>query len=266
MAAATAKPDRSKTTLLQKLSLGFFHRPTKTAIIWLVVAIMGAASYATLLKREGFPPVASPFALSGGSYLVNDASLVDREIAKPLSQFLLKQDGVKSVQTQSFSNFYSVIVNYEERVDSRQRTAELSKAVTQKQLLPAKATFEIKPYEFGFTPRGDEIVISIFSKSGQPSIEQLVDQAKSTAKFINEQNLPLVKDASILNPLELATNPITGETAINQKSFDRYGIRQDEQNNFFNSVVVGVDAEVGADNLVAGLGKSERLQQTIRAV
>lgn len=102
----TAKTNGSDLKFLQKFSLWFFHRPRKTAVIWLVIALFGAASYGTLLKREGFPSINTPYAISQGSYLVNDPAQVDREVAKPFSNFVTQQDGVKAVQTQSFDNFY----------------------------------------------------------------------------------------------------------------------------------------------------------------
>src|SRR4051794_39146864 len=109
--ASTAKFNR-----LQRLSLWFFHRPRKTALLWLVVALFGLTSYTTLLKREGFPSVATPFSISTGSYLVHDPAKVDNDIVKPLSSYLLKQPDVKTVIGQAFGDYYSVIVNYHEGV------------------------------------------------------------------------------------------------------------------------------------------------------
>lgn len=239
----------AKQTHSQRLSLWFFRRPRKTALIWLVIALFGAASYGTLLKREGFPSVATPFAIAKGSYLVHDPARVDREVGKPLSNFLTKQEGVKSVLTQSFSDFYTTIVNYEEGVNSGAASKTISKKLAKQGLLPTQATFQLEPYEFGFTERGDDLAISFYSQDGQASIEELVAQGQQAAAFIQKRNLPLVQDVSVLNPLEPATNPLTGQTELNQKSFDRYGQRQGGDNKFYTSVVIGVLAENGADNL-----------------
>lgn len=47
--------DKKKLKPLQKYSLFFFNRPRKTALLFLILAVLGALSYSTFLKREGFP-------------------------------------------------------------------------------------------------------------------------------------------------------------------------------------------------------------------
>lgn len=239
----------SDVKFLQKFSLWFFHRPHKTAIIWLIIAVFGAASYATLLKREGFPSINTPYAIAKGSYLVDDPSQVDREVAKPFSNFTIKQEGVKAVQTQSFNNFYLGFVQYDEDVNAGTRSNELSKDITSQQILPPKATFSLSPYEFGFTDRGDDLVISFYSVDGTATTQELVNQATKAAAYIKAKNLPLVQDVSIINPYEQAFDPATGQIQQNQKTFDRFGLREGTNNLFHSSIVIGVKAEDGADNL-----------------
>lgn len=234
---------------LQRLSLFFFHRPRTTAIIWLIVAVFGAASYATLLKREGFPSINTPFSIANGTYLINDAAKVDEQVAKPLSNFLLEQDGVKSVQTQSFTNFYNAQISYEEDVNAKAKSKELTQKIAAAGLLPERSTLEIEPYEFGFTTRGDEIVVAFYDTSGAGDTQKMVAEAEKAAAFIEKQNLPLVESASIINPYEKAFNPITQQPELSQQSFDRFGKRQDSKNVFYPSVVIGIQADKGADNL-----------------
>ena len=59
----------------------------------------------------------------------------------------------------------------------------------------------------------------------------------------------MVQDVSVIDQFEAGTNPVTGQTERAQKTFDRYGERQDSKNNFYNSAVIGVQAKEGADNL-----------------
>lgn len=247
--ARKASAKKSDLKPLQKLSLWFFHRPRKTAIIWLVIALLGAASYGTLLKREGFPSINTPFAIAKGSYLVNDPSQVDKEVAKPFSDFVIDQDGVKAVQTQSFDNFFVMFVQYKEDVNSQTRSSELSKQVEAKEILPSNATFSLTPYEFGFTERGDDLVISFYDPDGKATTEELAAAATKAAAYIEGKNLPLVKDVTIINPYEQAINPINGLPVQNQKSFDRFGERVGNKSNFYKSIVIGVQAEEGADNI-----------------
>lgn len=233
---------------LQKLSLYFFNRPKTTAVIWLVIAVFGAASYATLLKREGFPAVQTPFAVANGTYFVNDPAKVDQQIAAPISDYFLSQDGVKAVQTQSQDNFYSVSVSYESNINAESRTTELRNALAEKKLLPAQATIDFKPFKFGFTERGDDLVVSFFALNGT-SQEELVNKASEAAEFFQSKNLALVKDVSVINPFQKAVNPLTGQAQVTQQSFDRYGERADGKNRFYDSVVVGFVAQDGADKL-----------------
>ena len=233
---------------LQRLSLYFFNRPRRTAILCLALVFFGIASYTTLLKREGFPAIETPFAASQGTYLVNDPAKVDQEAARPLSEFLLEQDGVKSIQTQSFNNFFTAIVSYEESVDAEKRSNELQTAIDQRNILPEQSRSKLEAFKFGYTERGDDLVISFYS-------EQLVDydvliaKAAEAAEIIKNKDLPLVEDASIINPYQTARNPITGQEELAQKSFERYGKRGNNQNQFYQSVVIGIQAVENIDRL-----------------
>lgn len=103
-------PVQSPNRPLQRLTLFFFSRPRLTAGIALAIALFGVLSYTTLLRREGFPPINIPYAIGQGTYFGKDAATIDREVAGPLSDFLLKQPDVKTVQTTSLANFISFYV------------------------------------------------------------------------------------------------------------------------------------------------------------
>lgn len=250
-----SRPNRGKNSTekmksLQKLTLYFFDRPRATALIWLVVTIFGILSYTTLLKREGFPSINTPFAITQGTYLVNNPAKVDNDVSKPLNDFLLKQSGVKSVQSQSFDNFFTVIVTYEDSVkDADAKSAELQKKLDEAKILPEQAKAKIEAYKFGLTPRGDDLGISFYADKNNVPTEQLMAESQKAAEFIKSKKLSLVADVSIIDQFETATNPVTGQTERAQKSFDRYGERQNQQNNFYNSALIGVLAKDGADNL-----------------
>ena len=247
--AKQAGVNKGKLKKLQKLSLWSYRNPRKTALIWLVVVLFGAVCYTTLLKREGFPAINTPFALGTGSYFVNDPAKVDNDVAKPLSKYLQDQKGVKSVQTQSFANFYTAIINYKDNTDSKTRSKELSASIASSHILPDNATLNLAPYEFGFTPRGDNLVISVFSQNPNASTQEIAKNADYAAKYINQQHLSLVKDASVISPFETATDPSTGQKITSQRKFDIFGQREDNVNRFHTSVIVGVKAVNEADNL-----------------
>ena len=248
MSNQTAKPTKH-LSLAQRLSLNIFKRPRTTALVWLVVLLFGVASYSTLLKREGFPTINTPFALAQGSYLVNDAARVNSDVATPLSSFLIKQPQVKNVQVSSFANFYTAQIAFKDNVDARQASRALNQQITAQKLLPAQATVSLKAFEFGFTQRGDNLVISLYDKSGKIPTAQLADSARQAATYLQNQHLSLIQTVSIIDPFSLAKDPLTGELVANQQSFDSYGQKSDTGNTFYNSVVIGVKSVTGADQL-----------------
>lgn len=234
---------------MQRLSLLSFNRPRRAALIWLILVVFGATCYGTLLKREGFPSVNTPFAVASGSYLVNDPAKVDNNIAKPLNAFLVKQSDVKTVQTQSTGNFYTAVVSFKDKTNANTASRDLTRQINNQHLLPTQATLQFSPYEFGFTQRGDDLVVAFYSNDNKASTAELVKKAEQAAAYIKNRHLPLVHDASIISPFEAATNPLTGQKELNQKSFDRFGQRENNDNRFYTSAVIGVKAEPDADNL-----------------
>ncbi len=244
---AKNKTDK-KLTRLQKFTLFFFQRPHKTAILCLALVFFGVASYTTLLKREGFPTINTPFALSQGTYLVNDASKVDKEVAGPLSEFLLKQSGVDSVLTQSFDNFYSAQIGYKEDVDSTKRSQELLEQVKSQKILPDSVNINLDAFKFGATERGDDLTIAFYAENPVDQ-KTLISKAEQASEFIKNKNLSLVSSVSIINPFEEAANPETGASELTQKSFERFGLGQNGKTQFFNSIVIGVTKVKDSDNI-----------------
>ncbi|TAH35172.1 efflux RND transporter permease subunit [Candidatus Saccharibacteria bacterium] len=227
---------------LQKFSLFFFHRPRLTAILALLLVVFGILSYTTFLKREGFPSISTPYALAQGTYFVNNPAKVDSEIAKPLSNFLLDQSSVKSVVAQSYGNFYTVIVSYDEGVDAAKETTKLQDEIKSQNVLPTAATLNFQPFKFGFTQEGDEAVISVTDTTGKLTTEQLTAKAAEAVTYLNGQKMSLVDKLRVVNQFETGA-----EGQVEQKSFERYGLRANEQNRFYNSVLIGVSVEKGAD-------------------
>ena len=253
-----ANESTEKLRPLQKLSLFFFNRPIITAVLCAVLVIFGALSYTTLLKREGFPSIETPFAISQGTYLVNDAEKVDGEVSKPLSEFLLQQDEVDSVLIQSFDNFFVAQVSYKSDISSETVSPKLQSAIQEQNILPDQARNSLEAFKFGFTPRGDNLVISFYSTEGADE-DILISKAIQAAELIESKNLEFVESASIINPNEEATNPVTGETKLTKKSFDRFGIRENGQNKFYESVVIGIKSTEDVDSF----GLEEQIQLVV---
>jgi multidrug efflux pump subunit AcrB len=233
--------------LLSKLSLAVFDHFRIAAIVWAIVVLFGALSYTTFLKREGFPSVDIPFTIVSGTYLVNDASLVDQQVAKPISDIVLKDSRVKSVQTQSRDAFYSVVVQYNEGTDAAQAAKDL-KAKIDTADLPKQAVVTIDSPKFGFTQRGDDAVVSLYRSDGKiGDLHNLADQAEGLSDYIKSKNIPEISTISVIDPFLDGTDPRTNQMVSTQTLFDRYGERAAGVNSFYQSVSVGALKKSGTD-------------------
>ncbi len=235
---------------LQRFALFFFDRPRFTAIVALGVFLFGLLSYTTLLTREGFPSINIPVAVVNGTYIVNDAEKVDAEVAKPISDLALEQDGVQTVQAQSGANFFSVAVQYTEQTDAQAAAKQLEQQVKDKANLPETALVQFNVPYFGVTG-GDtkkiDLTISYFQSSDASSTKQLVSGAEQAAAYLNDNKPSLVKEFFVQDPFKTATNPLTGQAAVVQQSFDRFGKRIDDKNIFHNSIIIAATATNSAD-------------------
>ncbi len=236
--------------LLPKLTSFFFNLPLLTAAIWILVIVFGALSYTTLLKREGFPSVNIPIAIVSGTYFVNDPAKVDSQIAKPITDIALKDSNVKTVQSQSADNFFTIQVQYKEGTDAAKASKSLEQDANNSGKLPKTAIIKYNVPYFGATG-GDiqpiDVAVSFYNKDNISSLTQTTDQAQVAANWLRSKNLSLVKSVFIKNPYENITDPQTGKQVSIQKSFDRFGIRQNNQTQFYNSVIIGIQKTKGAD-------------------
>ncbi len=242
--------EQPRDRLLPKLTMAFFDRPLLTGFIWLSLVAMGIASYTTLLKREGFPSVNIPIAFVSGTYYVNDPAKVDRQVAKPISDIASGQDIVKTVQTQSADNFFNIQIQYADGTDAQVAANTLKTAVESSHLIPKNASIQYNVPYFGATGGDIEQIdeaISFLASSNKVPVSVLAAKAESLVKALQAEHLPLVKDVFVKQPFETVTDPATGKLVSVQHSFDRFGIRRDEKTDFYDSVLVGIAANKGAD-------------------
>ncbi len=234
--------------LLPKFSLFVFDRSRMAAILWLCLTVFGVFTYTTLLKREGFPSVNVPFTIVNGAYLVNDPAKVDHEVAKPVSDIIMKDERVKSVQARSQAMFYSVVVQYKDQgINAGQVGKELEKKIKDAGVLPVQASLNFESPRIGFTERGDDGVISVYAKAKGVSPQDLKKEAESVVEYIKGKNLADIESVSIVDPFINGVDPATGQATISQTKFDRYGVRQGNENKFYDSVAVGFLQKDGTD-------------------
>ncbi len=247
----TVKFTNNDARLLPRLSLAFFDRPRLSAILWLAIMVFGILSYTTLLKREGFPQISTPFSFVSGAYIVNNPTQVDKEVTKPLSDVIVKVPGVKTVTATAFGNFYTVQIQFNESIDAKDGSATVEKAVKDAKILPAKATALFQPLDFGSpNGKGDDILLSLYKLDGSASDEQLVIKANEAAAYLQKSGeVPIAEGFAADDQFVRAPDPITGQPSISQKSFDKFGIRQSETNSFYDSAIIGVKGVANFDVL-----------------
>jgi multidrug efflux pump subunit AcrB len=239
-----------KDRLLPKFTTFFFDRSLITAILWIVLTVFGALSYTTFLKREGFPSINIPVAIVSGSYFVNDPAKVDTEAAKLVSDIALKQNNISSVSSQSAGNFFTVQVQYKEGTDAKTAAKELEQKVKDSGTLPSSAALQFSVPYFGATGGDIEQVdeaVSFYSTDKSVSLSDTVAKAEAAASWLRDKNLSLVQSISVKNPFEKATDPATGQEVTVQKSFDRFAIRENEQTDFHESIIIAIAKKNGSD-------------------
>jgi multidrug efflux pump subunit AcrB len=239
-----------KDKLLPRLSLFFFKRSRTTALIWLMIALFGALSYTTLLKREGFPSISIPLVVVSGSSTTANPADVDTRIAKPVSDVALKQSGVSSVQTTSQAGFFSAIVQYDESVDVNQAKNQLKSAV-EKANLPADAKLSYNAPYFGVTGGMSDgkvdATVSFYRQDNSASLSELTATANQAIEYLNKQDGSQIDKFFLQNPYRQGVDPTTGAAGQVQRSFDSFANRQNNQTNFYQSVVINVAGIKGAD-------------------
>ena len=233
--------------LLPKLSLAVFNRPRLTAIVWITMTVFGGISYTNLLQREGFPSINVPFSVIAGTYFVDDPSKVDSEVTKHIGDLALKDSRVKLVQSHAQSNFYDVIIQFKDGTDANQAGKELGEKIKASKLLPEQATYKVETPKIGFTERGDDSVVSLYAKEKGASTEALLVEGKNLAKYLKDKKIANVEDISVIDPFVEGKDFASGVSETKQIKFDRYGVRENGENKFYDSVSVGIQQKDGTD-------------------
>ncbi len=253
--------------LLPRLGVFVYDHARVAIVLWLCLLVFGAASYTTFLKREGFPSISIPLSIVSGSYLVNDPAKVDAEVAKPLSDIILKNSHVKSVQTQSRGAFYAITVQYAEGTDTTAANKELQSSITSANALPKQATVKVETPKFGFSERGDDLIISTFLWQPGFSQQALKVEAQRVVNYIKDQHIDSIQSISVIDPYVAGVNPTTGQQVESQTYFDRYGERSDgsdgqpPQTAFYQSISIGLTQKKGSDVIKL----NNQLQKTLDA-
>jgi multidrug efflux pump subunit AcrB len=239
-----------KDQLLSKITLWFFDRSRLTASLFLIIFLFGILSYTTFLKREGFPAINLPIASINGTYAAGDAKVVDTEVAGPIAKMALEQPGVVAVSSNSYENFFGVMIQYEEGINAEQSIEQLENTIAKSKTLPIQAQVSYTVPYFGATGPASEridIAVAFFSKNKNQKTSDIISRAELFAESLRKKNLPLVETVTVQDPFDKAINPETGQVINVQQTFDRFGERVGQTNEFYNSVTLGIKAREGFD-------------------
>ena len=226
------------TGILERFSLLFFDRVKLTLFMWAILLIGGVLSYATFLKREGFPPIQVPIAVVSGTYFVDDASAVDGQIAQPVSSTLASVPEVDTVQTTAGPNFFNAVIFFDDAVESEAGVQVVEAVLADRTDLPEDAQLQVNSIDpSGFLNEYD-VLISVYPTE-EASLEQLQTEAEEIAQELAQ--LDGVESTEVREQLVDVENPQTGELSQRQTSFNKIGLRgSDGKLNFYQSVTIGV--------------------------
>ncbi len=132
-----------RTSIITKLASTAAKFWKVTAALWVIVIALGVYAYTVGLPREGFPPVNVPISVATATYFVDDAELVDADIASPLGEAFSDIDSAESVQSLAYPNQAIFIVEFEQDLTSPEGAALLQQVVDAADL-PEAAEFEVQ--------------------------------------------------------------------------------------------------------------------------
>lgn len=250
--------EESKESFLGKLSWLFAKKYRVTLMIWLIVGIFGLLSYTTLLKREGFPPVNLPLAITQGTYFVDDADKIDAEITQPLAKAIETVDGVDTYEATSGSNFYNILITFEETVDPEDGASEVEAAINDQVVLPQGVENNVAAIDPTKFDDQYNLIVAVYEEQDS-DYTTLAQKAELVASELSGASA--IDSAEAVPVLEDTTNP-DGSVSERQTVINKIALREDGETVFYPAVNVGVIKIDGVDDIEL----SEAVQETLSSV
>lgn len=226
-----------KAGWLAKLSLRSVRHPKISAVVWLIIIIFGLLSYARFMQREGFPDVQVPISTVSGTYFVNDRAKVDTEVVKPITEIAKNDKDINKTIATTQDNGFNIVVQYKDGVDSAKASEELSQAIKNTNSIPESANVQYNTINASKFINEYDTLVSLSSES--LSSAELETTANSYAHELSKLIEP--SQAIVVSMFQTGTNPITGQSIRQQKSFDFLAILDNEKLSASNSsVIIGI--------------------------
>lgn len=236
--------------MLEKLSTLTLGRYRPSLLIWLLVLLVGAFSYTTLLDREGFPPVEVPFAVTSGTYFVDDAETVDETVVDTLSQQVSSLDEVVRVQSTARPNSFTIVSEFSGETTSRAGAEQIQDSLQKlDEALPSSVSYSVDPISATQFNNEYDLLVSVFAPDAEdlPSLYDLEQSAAALAIELEQD--ANVQRAEVESQFVEVQIEESGQTQQRQTRFSWYGEAHDGQFVAYESVVVGVIAADGADEI-----------------
>jgi len=221
----------------------FFSEKWKISLLlWIAILFSGTLIYTSLIKREGFPSIQFPLTVVNGTYFVDDAEQVDRDIAQPVYQALKDTSEVDQVNTSAGDNFFSTFIVFNDTVTPEEGT-DLVKDAIARTNIPTEANLSFTTIDPASFLNKYDLLLSVYQKDGT-STHELQDQAyRITALFGEDED---ITTAEVQDLITTGVNPLTGESQTRQTAFSSIGLREDGEIQFYPSITIGID---GSDEL-----------------
>lgn len=233
-------------SLLQRFGLFFYQKKELTILYWLAIVIFGIVSYTTLLPRQGFPNVSVPVSVVTGTYFVNNKEQVDKEVAEPAANLAKSLQIVDDVTTESNNNFFVMVVSYKEGTTSSTGSQQVQQVIANANSLPSSASLQYQVIDAGRFEEQSDLLLAVYAKDTNSTSVDIGSYASKIAQKLTET--AAIKDASYIEQYKTGTNPSSGETIVEQTSFDITGYKDGSSQIFLkDSALVGVRAAEGSD-------------------
>lgn len=239
----------------------FAARSAVTLLLWAALLIFGFLSYFSLLPREGFPAVDAPIALGSGSWFVDDAEMIDAEIAQPVAAIVSESKIVKGVSTVARENSFTLVAELEEG-ESSIVGADIVAAAFAASDIPPDADVTALPIEVAKFFDEFDLLVGVVGPDGA-SAQDLEAAAKSIEPFITEH--PDLVRAEVLNLIDRGVNPTTGEEVALETGFNELTSGPVGDLRLRSSVAVGVVAADGIDALATRDGADAAVAAALAA-
>jgi HAE1 family hydrophobic/amphiphilic exporter-1 len=247
----------NKPDALTKIALFFLNKWRITVLLLIGILAIGTAAYTTFLKREGFPTIEVPVALIQTPYFVNDKGLVDKDVTEPIESAIGSIQEIKAITSTSADNFSNITVEFKEGTTSKAGAKLLEDAVNGINLPKDTKSSFVTINAASFDGEND-LVFSLIGNG--KSTQELQDKATFVAKEIDAVNS--VARTNVIDLQEVQTNPITGESNLEQIKFGRSAHRNDDDKLVFSdAILIGAVRDTSTGTIEFSQAIQEKVQK-----